>query len=120
MNLYLDDNLSGRTLAAMLARAGHQVVRPADVGLTSATDILHLDHAIRAGLVLLTSDRRDFRDLHRLIGSASGKHSGILIVRYDNDPKKDMKPQHIVRALRRLEQSGTDLTSQLIVLNHWR
>ena len=33
MNIYLDDNLTERTLAALLVRASHTVVRPADVGL---------------------------------------------------------------------------------------
>ena len=120
MNIYLDDNLSDRALAALLIRAGHTVVRPADVGLTGETDIRHFDHAIRSQLVLLTSDRRDFHDLHRLVQGAGGMHPGLLIVRYDNDPKKDMKPQHIVRAIRKLEQAGVDPTGHFIILNHWR
>ncbi len=120
MKIYLDDNFSDRTLAALLTKAGHGVVRPADVGLTSATDIRHLEHAVRESLVVLTADRRDFPDLHRLIMTTGGNHPGILIVRYDNDPKRDMKAQHIVRAIRNLEQAGFDTTSQLIILNHWR
>ncbi len=120
MNIYLDDNLTERTLAALLVRAGRTVVRPADVGLTGAKDPRHLNHAVRAGLVFLTADDDDFRDLHDLILGAGGIHPGILLVRYDNDPKRDMKAVHIVRALRRLEQAGLDTTSQLVILNHWR
>jgi predicted nuclease of predicted toxin-antitoxin system len=120
MNIYLDDNLSDRTLAGLLSKAGHTVVRPADVDLTGAVDVLHLTHAVREQLVILTADRGDFRNLHELIVAAGGSHSGILLVRYDNDPKKDMKPQHIVRAIRRLEQAGIDLNTQILVLNHWR
>src|SRR5262245_47646049 len=120
MNIYLDDNLSDRTLASLLVRAGHVVVRPADVGLTGAKDPRHLNHAVRAGLVFLTADDEDFHDLHDLIVGAGGSHPGILLVRYDNDPKKDMKPQHIVRAIRNLEQAGVDTTSQVVILNHWR
>jgi predicted nuclease of predicted toxin-antitoxin system len=120
MNLYLDDNLSDRALASLLVKAGHTVVQPADVGLTGESDTRHLDHAVRAGLVVLTADRIDFHDLHRLIEGAGGRHPGILLVRYDNDPKKDMRPQHIVRAIRRLEQAGFDTTTQLVILNQWR
>jgi len=120
MNIYLDDNLSDRTLAVLLGKAGHTVVRPADVGLTGAVDVRHLTHAVRAGLTFLTADDEDFHDLHELILAAAGTHPGILLVHYDNDARRDMKPQHIVRAIRKLEQSGVDVTTQLIILNHWR
>ena len=56
----------------------------------------------------------------QMVVAVQGHHSGILVVRQDNDPKRDMKPQHIVRAIRKLEQAGVDPTSQVIVLNHWR
>jgi predicted nuclease of predicted toxin-antitoxin system len=120
MNIYLDDNLSDRTLAALLSRAGHTVVRPADVGLTGAKDIRHLIHAIRSGLVTLTADDEDFHDLHEVIQAAGGRHPGLLLVCYDNDTKRDMKPQHIVRAIRNIEQAGYDVTNRLEILNHWR
>jgi predicted nuclease of predicted toxin-antitoxin system len=120
MNIYLDDNLTDRTLTALLIRAGHTVVRPADVVLTGAKDMQHLNHAVRAGLVFLTADDEDFSDLHDLILGSGGSHPGILLVRYDNDPKRDMKAHHIVRAIRNLEQAGFDTTSELVILNHWR
>lgn len=120
MKIYLDDNLTHHRLAAMLRAGGHTVVQPADVGLRSASDVRHLEYAIRDDLAVLTADRGDFRDLHQLILTAGGMHHGILIVRFDNDPTRDMKPRHIVSAIRKLEQSGLDLTNQLIVLNQWR
>src|SRR6266568_4894145 len=119
MNIYLDDNLTDRVLAGLLARAGHTVVRPADVDLTGATDVRHMNHAVRARLVFLTADDEDFHDLHALILGASGTHLGILLVRYDNDPKRDMKPHHIVRAIRKMEQAGYETTNELVILNHW-
>ena len=70
--------------------------------------------------MVLTQDSEDFQDLHELIGTAGGSHHGILVVRKANDPARDMRPRHIVGALRKLEQSGLGLTNQLIVLNHWR
>ena len=120
MKLYLDDNLADHTLAALLTKAGHTVVRPLHVGLTGATDPRHLENAIRQGIVSLTSDRRDFQDLHDLILTSGGGHPGILLVRYDNDPTRDMKPKHIVAALGKLKRTGTAMVNQLFVLNQWR
>ncbi len=120
MNIYLDDNISDRTLAALLVRAGHRVIRPADLGLTGETDIRHLTRAVREKLVILTADPRDFRDLHELVLESGGTHPGILLVRYDNDAKRDMKAQHVVRAIRKLEQAGVDPNTHLIILNQWR
>ncbi len=90
MNLYLDDNRSGDELAALLVKAGHQVVRPAEVSLAGASDARHLEYAIRTNLAVLTADRIDFWELHDLILTAAGSHHGILVVRFDNDAKRDM------------------------------
>ena len=120
MNLYLDDNRAGAALAALLQKAGHQVVLPADVQLAGASDARHLAFAIRNGLVVLTADRIDFWELHDLVCASGGSHPGILVVRYDNDAKKDMKPKHVVTAVGKLEQSGLVLTDQIVVLNQWR
>ena len=120
MKIYLDDNLADRTIAALLTKAGHTVVRPSHVALTGATDPRHLEHAIRQGLVSLTGDRRDYRELHDLILTAGGAHPGILLVRYDNDPTRDMKPKHIVAAVGKLERSGMAVACQIVILNQWR
>src|SRR3989442_1479657 len=66
------------------------------------------------------ADDEDFHDLHDLILGSGGSHPGILLVRYDNDTKRDMKAHHVVRAIRNLEQAGFDTTGQLVILNHWR
>jgi predicted nuclease of predicted toxin-antitoxin system len=120
MKFYLDDNLTGKNLAAMLVKAGHSIVRPIDVSLSGNSDARHLQYAIEHSLVSLTSDRRDFRDLHYLILAAGGKHPGILVVRFDNDPTRDMRPKHIVSAMGKLQRSGFSTASQLIILNQWR
>jgi hypothetical protein len=120
MNLYLDDNSDDLVLAALLRKAGHAVGRPVDFGLAGASDARHLEQAIRIGLVVLTADREDFRDLHGLVRTSGGSHSGILVVRYDNDPKRDMKPKHIVAAIGKLERSGVSIVNQIAVLNQWR
>ncbi len=120
MKIYLDDNFADKTLAALLVKAGHTVVRPADAGLAGETDILHLEYAIREQLILLTRDRRDFWNLHQLVQTSGGRHHGILMVRYDNDPTRDMKPKHIVGAIGKLERAGYDPANAVVILDQWR
>jgi hypothetical protein len=77
-------------------------------------------HAIGQGIVVLTSDRADFRDLHELVLISGGGHPGMLVVAYENNPKRDMKPKHITAAVQKLERAGLDITNQVVVLNQWR
>jgi hypothetical protein len=62
----------------------------------------------------------DFLDLHEVVQTAHGTHPGILIVRFDNDPTRDMTPRHIVSALSRLGAAAVPLESHVYILNHWR
>src|SRR5205814_850229 len=73
MKLYLDDNLADPALIGRLTKAGHNVVRPADVALTGASDARHLEHAIFDNRTQMTCDSDDFKDLHRLIVTACGR-----------------------------------------------
>jgi hypothetical protein len=87
---------------------------------SGVSDARHLEFAIRNSRIVLTADRRDFRELHDLILAAGGHHPGIVVVRFDNNPKRDMKTAQIVRALGKLERAGVPVVDQLIILNHWR
>jgi predicted nuclease of predicted toxin-antitoxin system len=120
VKLYLDDNINDGVLASLLQKAGHSVVRPADVGLTGAPDAQHMTEAVNQVLVLLTKDTGDFTNLHNLILACGGSHPGIILVHLDGDATRDMRPKHIVAALGKLERSGYDLTDQLVILNQWR
>ncbi len=62
----------------------------------------------------------DFEELHLLVAEAQGHHFGILIVRQENDPTRDLTPKGIVAALRRIEASGVPLANEYVVLNHWK
>ena len=91
---------------------------------------------LQAGYRVITYDRRGFgdssqpafgydydtfvQDLHLLITEAQGHHFGILIVRRENDPTRDLTPKGIVAAIRKLEAAGVPVDNQYIVLNHWR
>jgi predicted nuclease of predicted toxin-antitoxin system len=120
MNLYLDDDCAKSALVARLKKEGHRVVIPADVSLSGAADPRHLLHAVENDLVLLTKNHDDFKDLHLLIQATHGLHTGILAIRHDNDPTRDMNDSEIARALRNLEQSGSPTANEFQILNHWR
>jgi predicted nuclease of predicted toxin-antitoxin system len=120
MNLYIDDDSAKGALVTRLKKEGHHVVVPADASLSGAADPRHLLHAIENDLALLTKNHDDFQDLHLLIQAAHGQHTGILAIRCDNDPTRDMKDAEIVRAIRNLEQSGAPTANELHILNHWR
>ncbi len=47
------------------------------------------------------------------------KHAGILF-RQDNDPRRDLNQQGIVRAINNLLAAGIPTEDQYIILNHWR
>ncbi len=106
MRLYLDDDSAESLLVALLQQAGHDVQIPADAGMTGEFDSIHLAHAVREDRVLLSRNHNDFKSLHDLIVEVHGQYPGILIVRRDNDPSRDLKPAGIVRAIRNLTSAG--------------
>jgi predicted nuclease of predicted toxin-antitoxin system len=120
MNLYLDDDSASLRLATMLRGAGHSVAIPADFGMIGASDARHLICAVERNLILLTRNYKDFLDLHDLVRGAQGEHPGVLVVRLDNDPSRDMKDRDVVRAIANLEHAGVPIVNELHVLNHWR
>ena len=83
-------------------------------------DPVHLAHAIDQGRICLSEDHDDFGKLHHLILRAQGHHPGICVVRRDNDPKRDLKPGGVVRALAKLLASGVPIVDHYHTLNHWR
>lgn len=120
MNLYLDDDVAKGSLIARLRRAGHRVVSPNDAGLSGGWDPLHLLYAVQQQLVLVSKNHDDFRDLHLLVQATSGRHSGIVIVRLDNDPRRDMTDGDIARALDNLYAANVPINNEFQILNHWR
>jgi hypothetical protein len=120
MKLYLDDDSVAAVLVALLRRAGHDVRIPADAGIGGEDDPVHFTHAVLQDRVLLSHNHRDFKQLHNLVVAVQGHHPGILVVRKDNDPKRDLTMQGIVRALAKLLASGTPIADEYHVLNHWR
>lgn len=120
MKLYLDDDLAWHLLIRLLVEAGHEVQLPADLNQSGEHDAVHLTQSIRDSRVLISGNHHDFEKLHYLVLESGGHHPGILIVRRDNDPKRDLSPRGIVVALNNLANSGLDLADCFHVLNHWR
>jgi predicted nuclease of predicted toxin-antitoxin system len=120
MKFLLDENMSDRRLAARLRAHGHDPTLAAEAELLSVTDARVLIYSITQGLPVLTQDSDDFEDLHALVMAAVGHHAGILIVRFDNDPRHNLTDRGIAAAISKLESSGVPIADQFHVLNQWR
>lgn len=121
MRLYLDDDSADPNLIRLLRRDGHDVQIPADFGLSGHSDQVQFAHAIRERRAILTRNYRDFANLHDLVIFASrGDHEGILVVRFDNNPRHNMSSGDIVRAVRNLENAGVPVADSYHELNHWQ
>jgi hypothetical protein len=121
MRIYLDDDSVDPNLIRRLRRDTHDVQVPAEVGMVGRKDPAHLAHAIRKQRALLTRNYRDFNELHDLVVVASqGHHGGILVVRYDDNPRNNMSVADIARAIRNLEDSGVAIPDVYHQLNHWQ
>lgn len=59
-------------------------------------------------------------NLHHLILEAGGRHPGIVVVRRDNDPRRDMTPGGVVHAIARLLLAGVPIENKFTVPNLWR
>ena len=86
----------------------------------SVSDARVLAWAVAQGRPVLTRDHEDFADLHDLVMAVGGHHPGILVVRFDNDPRHNLTERAIATALGNLESSGVAVADRIHVLNHWR
>jgi predicted nuclease of predicted toxin-antitoxin system len=120
MRLYLDDDSASLLLIRLLRQAGHDAQRPSEAGSSGEDDPVHLAHAARQDRVLLSHNYHDFENLHDLVVAVNGRHPGVLVVRKDNDPRRDLTERGIVRAIGKLLAAGVAIANEYIVLNHWR
>jgi hypothetical protein len=120
MRLYVDDDSVKALLIQSLRKAGHDVRIPADIGFSGKDDPAHLLKAIQESRALLSQNYDDFLLLHHLVIGAGGHHSGILIVRKDNDKKRDLSTSGMVVALTKLLAANVPVIDQFHILNHWR
>jgi predicted nuclease of predicted toxin-antitoxin system len=120
MRLYFDDDSASTLLARLLRHAGHDVRLPAEIGASGENDAVHLTHAALENRICLSHNYDDFEDLHDLVVAVQGHHPGIIVVRKDNNAKRDLDEKGIVRAIGKLLAAGVDLVNHFYVLNHWR
>jgi predicted nuclease of predicted toxin-antitoxin system len=113
MRFLIDENLSSPRLGSRLRAQGHDPVLAGDVGLLSVTDARVLIFAIDQALPVLTRDSEDFEDLHDLVMAAVGHHAGILIVRFDNDPRHNLTDRGMATAISKLESSGVPIRDRI-------
>ncbi len=82
---HFDQNVA-LDIAVMVRHASQDVVTTGEAGLLDADDAVHLLTAARAGRILVTHNRRDFRLLHRAWQrwtrdwGVSVGHAGILVI----------------------------------------
>jgi predicted nuclease of predicted toxin-antitoxin system len=120
MKFLIDENMSSPRLASRLRAQGHDPVLARDVGLLSVSDARVLIFSIAQAMPVLTRDSEDFEDLHDLVMASAGHHAGILLVRFDNDPRHNLTDRGISTALSKLESSGVPIGDRIHVLNQWR
>ena len=120
MKFLMDENMSDRRRASRLKAQGHDPLLAIDVGLLSVSDPRVLIWAIAQALPVLTRDSEDFTDLHDLLMAAGGHHPGILVVRFDSDPRHNPSDRGIATAISKLESSGIPIPDRIHILNHWR
>jgi hypothetical protein len=120
MRLYLDDDSASGVLVKLLIAAGHDVLTPQSAGIRGQDDSVHFTLAVRQDRTLLSRNHDDFANLHELVMETGGTHPGILIVRFENNRRRDMTDQGIVRALDNLLAANVMMENQFFILNQWR
>jgi hypothetical protein len=120
MRIYVDEDLSGGHLIRLLRNAGHEIETAGGAAMLGRSDPGQFTYAIHEARVCLTANYRDYEELHLLVRQAGGNHPGVLVVRQDNDPTRDLSPKGIVAAIRKLETAAVPITNEYVVLNHWR
>lgn len=113
IKIYLDDNLDNDYLKNILRNFGFEVISPREIKMRHKKDEEHLKYAIINQALVLTKDK-GFKKLHNKIN-----HRGIIIIRQENNLKKDMKENKIVKALKNIEALKLKLENNLIYLNQF-
>jgi predicted nuclease of predicted toxin-antitoxin system len=120
VRILIDENMSSTRLAMRLQASGHDPVLATEIGLVSLNDARVLTWAVGQGRPVLTRDHGDFVDLHDLVMAVGGDHPGILVVRFDNDPRHNLTERAIATAIGNLESSNVAIPDGVHVLNHGR
>ena len=80
--LYLNENIPIR-LVHILSLDGIEAVHTVEAGNRGVTDQFQLKYAADRGCILVTHNRRDFRQLHAEWMQEGRSHYGILVMSHD-------------------------------------
>jgi predicted nuclease of predicted toxin-antitoxin system len=105
VRILVDENMNSSRLAVRLRSAGHDVLLAMDVGLGSVNDARVLPWAVAEDRAVLTRDHEDFAALHDPVVAVGGHHPGILVVRFDNDPRHNLTERATTAAIGNLSQA---------------
>lgn len=119
MRIYLDDDADINLYIAILSAAGFEIISPRKIGMRHKSDIGHIKTATRLNATILTHNG-DFSIIHKSFLNEKKSHYGIFIVYRYNNPKKDMKPFHIVRAIKNIISLNLPIPNSLYNLNQFK
>ena len=120
MICYLDDDLDSDRLIRLAESRSHRLISPRSVEMSGSHDALHFLYAASHNLPILTRNASDFEALHEFALGIGGHHSGLIVVYEEEERRKNMRPDQIVRALTNLETARFAPADRLIALNHYR
>jgi hypothetical protein len=80
--LYLNENVPLR-LTDMLLQHGIHAEHTIKVGNQGVSDEMQLEYAANKGYILVTHNRKDFRQLHKLWIKKGKFHNGIIVMKHD-------------------------------------
>jgi hypothetical protein len=103
----------------MLKRAGHKVTTVFEVNLVGMSDYDVLMYAIKTKHILFTQNCEDFVSLSEAVISSGGNHPGIILLYKNNNQKKDMSYQDIVKAIDNLIKTGVPIPGSVHRLNQY-
>jgi len=103
----------------MLKAAGHNVTTVFELGLAGMPDYDVLLCAIKTKRILFTQNCEDFVSLSESIISNGGKHPGIILLYKNNNQKKDMSNQDIVKAINNLVKMDIAIPNSVHSLNQY-
>jgi uncharacterized protein with PIN domain len=116
LQLLLDEDSQDKILTKLLRTAGHDVLTINEANISGAADDEVLGLARQQSRVLLTHNCGDFLALHK----ANPRHSGILAVYRDANPRNRVGYHAIIKAISNIEKAKIPITEQFISLNQWR
>lgn len=88
--LYLNENVPLR-LVDILSEIGIYAVHTVEVGNQGISDEAQLQYAVNRGCILVTHNRKDFRELHKRWLKEKRHHYGIIVMKHDEPERLAMR-----------------------------